>query len=107
MNVHQMLFWLHVKEELQNFKHMPTYRDGDEEKFFPAVIAGLLALGFGLAALIYSLLQADPASLNDKLGLETVMTIEEENGELLVNPGPGLATPSSAPHISQPVAAPN
>jgi hypothetical protein len=86
---------------------MPSYRDGDEGKFFPAVIAGLLALGFGLGFLIYSLIGADPDALNEKLGLDSEMEIEEEFGVPMVDPGGGLAVPSSGPNLSEPVAVPS
>jgi len=74
---------------------MPNYNEGDENKFFPAVIAALLVIGLGLGTFIYSLINADPDPL-DNFGGHTV-EVEEIDGVPHVNPGDGLAVPDAAP----------
>ena len=77
---------------------MPTYRKGDEKKYFPFIIGALLALSAAVGYFIYSLVYTTPGDLNP-------VVVEERDGTTFVNPG-GAEVPTYAPNIEPPVTPP-
>lgn len=75
---------------------MPTYKDGDEKSYFPALIAGLLVVAVSLATFIFSLIRGSDENVADELN------IREENGVMLVDPSSG-PFPDGAPNLPVPV----
>lgn len=69
---------------------MPKYKEGDENKYFPSVIAILFVIAVALGTFIVSLISQGDENL-DPVTLQI-----DEQGLIHVNPGPGMI-PDSAP----------
>lgn len=78
---------------------MPKYVKGEENKYFPGIVAALVILASAIGFFIYSLVTG-PADKN----LEKVLV--EDEGVVKLNPGSGLAVPTSEPNIEQPTTPP-
>ena len=70
---------------------MPQYSKGDENKYFPAVIASLVVVGFGLSSIIYAFLKTTPAEIED---------------DIILNPSSFSTFPTSAPNLNPPTHSP-
>lgn len=75
------------------------YEKGDENKYFPTVIAALIVLAVVIGGVVFTLLNGAPENLDQ-------LIITEENGVTMIDPGPGLATPDGPPNIDQPTTLP-
>lgn len=73
------------------------YQKGDENSYFPAVIAGLLVIAVALATFVVNLVRVADRSLDEVI-------IGEESGEVTVDPGNG-PFPETAPEdvMTEPV----
>lgn len=78
---------------------MPKYVKGEEKKYFPGIVAALVILASAIGFFIYSIVTG-PVDKN----LEKALIEEDEVVKL--NPGAGLAVPTSEPNIDQPTTPP-
>lgn len=64
------------------------------------IIAALIVLTVAVSFFVYSLVkEEDPQQLEEIL-------VEDVDGVTQLNPGPGMATPTSEPNIAQPTSPP-
>lgn len=79
---------------------MPPYKPGEEKTYLPAILSALLVLGLAIGLVIYSLITgAERPILEEEL-------IEDENGNLNLNPNFENSIPDSAPNVAPPTFAP-
>ncbi len=78
---------------------MPQYKKGDENKFFPTVIAALVVAAVAIASLIYSIVKNSDDS---KLG----KPFENDSSIMELNPNMNLQTPQSTPSVVAPTTPP-
>lgn len=63
------------------------------------MIAALIAITVAVSFFVYSLVKEDSQKLEEIL-------VEDVDGVTQLNPGPGMATPTSEPNIAQPTSPP-
>ena len=76
------------------------YQKGDENTYFPKVLAALIVFALAIATFIFSFVSKGPEDLEDYI------IDEDKNGVINVSPGAGLATPSAPPSVVPPTFGP-
>ncbi len=79
---------------------MPNYQNGDENSYFPVVIAALIVIAVAIASFVMSFLFG-----TDDL-LESIL-IGDSKGVVTVNPGTSGVFPTSEPNVIPPDTPPN
>ncbi|MBD3331124.1 hypothetical protein GF354_06420 [Candidatus Peregrinibacteria bacterium] len=78
------------------------YNEGDENKYFPMMLASLIAIAIAVSAFIYSVVRTEPGDVpyDDIEGV----SVEMEDGNAYVNPTE--IGPSGPPSVPFPTAPP-
>lgn len=66
---------------------------------YTTMFAALIVIVVAVSFFVYSLVKEDPQQLEEIL-------VEDVDGVTQLNPGPGMATPTSEPNITQPTSPP-
>ena len=76
---------------------MPKYKNGDEKKYFPGIVAALIVIALAVASFVYSLITA-----GEKERLEEEY-IEADGG---IDPSGNMTFPTKEPNLVQPIMPP-